>query len=96
MPFPGVSFSLQALNSRLMVKASLDTTQTDATWMGSSFPAASWSDVGLTGVALVCGELASVLAFGDHLATGLGAPSTAGAPSCSRATSRARLRSRSF
>lgn len=76
----GLSFSLQALNSLLLVAADLSTAQTAAYWMAGSFSAASWNDVALMGLAMVVllplagalGRPSGIMESGDDLAQGLG------------------------
>ena len=76
----GVSAVLQAVNSLLVVRASLSSAQTAAQWLAGSLNARGWVEVGLVGVSVavlapralwMSGALGAMV-MGDDLATGLG------------------------
>lgn len=76
----GVSAVLQAVNSLLVVRASLTSAQTAAQWLAGSLNARGWVEVGLVGVsvaillplALWMSRALGAMVMGDDLATGLG------------------------
>lgn len=76
----GVSAVLSALNSLLVVRASLTAAQTAAQWLAGSLNAASWVQVTMLGVtvvllvpaALMLSRPLGIMTMGDDLATGLG------------------------
>lgn len=76
----GVSFVLQAVNSLLLVRASLDRAQNAALWMAGSLNGVSWPTVALLAlvagamvpVLLVYGAGMTVLELGEGLGGGLG------------------------
>lgn len=76
----GVSAVLQAVNSLLVVRASLSSAQTAAQWLAGSLNARGWVEVGLVGVsvaillplALWMSRALGAMMMGDDLATGLG------------------------
>ena len=76
----GVSAVLQAVNSLLVVRASLSSAQTAAQWLAGSLNARGWVEVGLVGVsvavllplALWMSRALGAMVMGDDLATGLG------------------------
>ena len=76
----GVSAVLQAVNSLLVVRASLSSAQTAAQWLAGSLNARGWVEVVLVGVsvaillplALWMSRALSAMVMGDDLATGLG------------------------
>lgn len=76
----GVAAMLQAVNTLLVVRASLTAAQTAAQWLAGSFNASSWTDVAVVGGALVVlmppaivlGRRLTLMAMGDDLASGLG------------------------
>ncbi len=76
----GVSAVLQAVNSLLVVRASLSSAQTAAQWLAGSLNARGWVEVGLVGVsvaillplALWMSRALTAMVMGDDLATGFG------------------------
>lgn len=76
----GTAAILQALNTLLLVGASLDAAQTASQWLAGSFNATTWTDVAwacgvlilVTPIALLLGRPLAVLMSGDDLAAGLG------------------------
>ncbi|KHL14200.1 UNVERIFIED_CONTAM: hypothetical protein LK11_27865 [Mumia flava] len=76
----GVGLILEALNTLLVVRASLASAQDAAQWLAGSLNATGWSDVAVIGVALalllppavVLARPLEVLRAGDELAGGLG------------------------
>ncbi len=76
----GVSAVLQAVNSLLVVRASLSSAQTAAQWLAGSLNARGWVEAGLVGVsvavllplALWMSRALGAMVMGDDLATGLG------------------------
>ena len=76
----GVSAVLQAVNSLLVVRASLSSAQTAAQWLAGSLNTRGWVEVGLVGVsvavllplALWMSRALGAMVMGDDLATGLG------------------------
>lgn len=76
----GIAAMLSAVNSLLVVRASLTAAQTAAQWLAGSFNAASWSDVAVVGGALVLllpgavglSRQLAMMTMGDDLAHGLG------------------------
>ena len=76
----GVSAVLSAVNSLLVVRASLTAAQTAAQWLAGSLNARGWIEVALVGVsvalllplALWFARALGVMTMGDDLATGLG------------------------
>lgn len=76
----GIAAMLQAVNSLLVVRASLTAAQTAAQWLAGSFNASGWDDVAVVGMALAVllpgaiglARQLSVMAMGDDLAYGVG------------------------
>lgn len=76
----GVSAVLQAVNSLLVVRASLTAAQTAAQWLAGSLNARGWWDVVLVGASLALllplafwlSRALGAMVMGDDLATGLG------------------------
>ncbi|MGO1181801.1 MAG: FecCD family ABC transporter permease [Micrococcaceae bacterium] len=78
----GVGLMLQAVNSLLVVRASLTAAQTAAQWLAGSLNAITWRDTLLVGVVVlvlipvVClhGRRLTIMRLGDPTALGLGVP----------------------
>lgn len=78
----GVSFTLQAINALLIVKASLEAAQTAVVWLAGSLHTTTWSEVlflaavlaVLLPLSFVLSRDLSVMMAGDDIAVGVGVP----------------------